>query len=296
MRMTTRRPVVVGVDGSPGSMNAVRWGLALAGQWDAPMRLLHAVDPQAALRATEGTERSEALAEVYAAAEEQLQAARVVAGETTGGREVPVTTRVVDDSAAAALIDESHGAEAVVLGTHGASGFSTLVAGATTMNVATHAHCPVVAVPTDPASAFDGHGIVVGVDGSPLSDQAVGFAFDAAAAAGEVLTAVIADLGPVRPTGSAAVAPTPASARLTDLEAVLSDSLAPWQAKYPMVRVDRKVVDEHPVRALADASDGARLLVVGSRGKGMVRSILLGSVSHGVLHLATSPVAVVHRG
>jgi nucleotide-binding universal stress UspA family protein len=58
------------------------------------------------------------------------------------------------------------------------------------------------------------------------------------------------------------------------------------------------VVHGHPVRALADASSGAELLVVGCHGRGAVRSILLGSVSHGVLHLATSPVAVVrgHAG
>ena len=67
--------------------------------------------------------------------------------------------------------------------------------------------------------------------------------------------------------------------------------MAGWQEKYPDVAVDQKVVYGHPVPALVAAASAARLLVVGSRGRG---SVVLGSVSHGVLHRATGPVAVVH--
>jgi nucleotide-binding universal stress UspA family protein len=77
-------------------------------------------------------------------------------------------------------------------------------------------------------------------------------------------------------------------------ELALAESLAGWSEKYPDVEVDRRVVLGQPVQTLVDAADGAQLLVVGSRGRGAVRSALLGSVSHGVAHLATCPVAVVH--
>jgi nucleotide-binding universal stress UspA family protein len=71
--------------------------------------------------------------------------------------------------------------------------------------------------------------------------------------------------------------------------------MAGWQEKYPDVSVDHRVVYGHPVPALVAAASEARLLVVGSRGRGPLRSIVLGSVSHGALHRATGPVAVVHR-
>jgi nucleotide-binding universal stress UspA family protein len=59
--------------------------------------------------------------------------------------------------------------------------------------------------------------------------------------------------------------------------------------------VHRRGVHGHPVRALVESGARCRLLVVGCRGHGTMRSILLGSVSHGVLHLATSPVSVVRE-
>lgn len=51
------------------------------------------------------------------------------------------------------------------------------MSGSTTMNVATHAHCTVVALPDGEADAFAGAGIVVGVDGSEISETAISYAF-----------------------------------------------------------------------------------------------------------------------
>jgi nucleotide-binding universal stress UspA family protein len=291
---STSRPVVIGVDGSTGSDNALQWGAQLAERHDAPIRLVHAYDPSIHDMRIGGGYDAGLLTEVYDADRDQLEAAALLTAEAHPG--LTVTTRLVDDSAAAALIDESHEAETVVMGTHGISAFSTLVAGSTAMNVATHARCPVVTVPSGVDQAFGGRGVVVGVDGSQLSDGAIGFAFREAAGTGASLTAVLAWMDALTADVVRAALPThddPAH-RMRAAHEQLLTWVEPWAEKYPDVLGHRRVVHEHPVRALASASDGAQLLVVGCRGRGAVRSMLLGSVSHGVLHLATCPVAVVH--
>jgi nucleotide-binding universal stress UspA family protein len=102
-------------------------------------------------------------------------------------------------------------------------------------------------------------------------------------------------MDPLAPSVAAAAFPTheDATRRLRQAHDQLLAWVEPWSHKYPDVVLHRRVAHEHPVRALAAASDGAQLLVVGCRGRGAARSMLLGSVSHGVLHLATSPVAGV---
>ena len=62
----------------------------------------------------------------------------------------------------------------------------------------------------------------------------------------------------------------------------------------PRIDVQTTLVHSHPAQALIDESDGAELIVVGSRGRGGFTGMLLGSVSQAVLHHAACPVAVVH--
>ena len=79
------------------------------------------------------------------------------------------------------------------------------------------------------------------------------------------------------------------------MQALLSENLAPWREQYPEVDVVRKTVLGNAGSALAEESVGAELLVVGSRGRGGFDGLLLGSVSHAVLHHAHCPVAVARR-
>ena len=133
--------------------------------------------------------------------------------------------------------------------------------------------------------------VVVGVDGSPVSERALAFAFDEAALRGAPLVAVHTWLDLVA---------DPVVGLLTDWAAVeaeeqvvLGERLAGWARKHPDVPVRRVVRRDGPTHALLTEAEGAQLVVVGSRGRGGFAGLLLGSVSHAVLHRSPCPVAVV---
>ncbi|MDF3048967.1 MAG: universal stress protein [Pseudonocardia sp.] len=133
--------------------------------------------------------------------------------------------------------------------------------------------------------------VVVGVDGSPTSEAAAAFAFEAASLRGVPRVAVHV---------SRDLSVDPRMAPLMDWDAVESDErevlaerLADWLEKYPDVPVRRLVVRDRPARTLVEESGRAQLVVVGSRGRGGFRGLLLGSVSQALLHHAHCPVAVV---
>jgi nucleotide-binding universal stress UspA family protein len=286
--------IVIGVDGSPGSRNAVRWGLALADRRHVAARLVRAFDASMHDVRIGGASEIGVVGDSFDAVRSQLdetyESARTLYPYRT------IIPELVDDSASSALIAASDGADTVVIGAHGVRGFSNLVAGSTTMNVSTHAHCTVVSLPNDETQAFGGAGIVVGVDGSEISETAIAYAFREAAETRQRLTAVHAWTDPLIPSalGTAIPALYDPAVYSRDQDILLAESLAGWAEKYPDVTATRRVAHEHPVHALAGAAGNSRLLVVGCRGRGALRSMLLGSVSHGVLHLATCPVAVVH--
>jgi nucleotide-binding universal stress UspA family protein len=80
---------------------------------------------------------------------------------------------------------------------------------------------------------------------------------------------------------------------VTEQKLVTSEAIAPWTEKFPDVDVRTHVIQGRPADVLVDASESAELVVVGSRGRGGFRGLLLGSVSRGVLHRAHCPVAVI---
>jgi nucleotide-binding universal stress UspA family protein len=95
-------------------------------------------------------------------------------------------------------------------------------------------------------------------------------------------------------------APAPASApdRLSPdqhsaARDLLVDALLPWAVAFPTVRIESAVVDGAAAWTMIRASQGAALVVVGSRGRGGFTGLLLGSVSQALLRHADCPVAVV---
>ncbi|MFV2039372.1 MAG: universal stress protein, partial [Acidimicrobiales bacterium] len=157
------RTIVVGVDGSPASLSALRWAEALA-YTDTTIRAVRSWAAPLTVASS-----SVSLAELEADATRQLDhaLAQVPAGS------LPRTTAIVRDiSAAAALLDESRDADLLVTGTRGLNKLERLLLGSVAVQCAQHASCPFIAVPQ--LSDLPGVRITVGYDNSDAAQAAQG--------------------------------------------------------------------------------------------------------------------------
>lgn len=133
--------------------------------------------------------------------------------------------------------------------------------------------------------------IVVGVDGSSSSREALRWAVRQAALTGSVVDAVIAWRDP---SGYAGYAWLIGDATYKDLAAkTLRETVDAVVTAGSGVTVRQHVVEGHPARILLDAAQGASLLVVGSRGHGGFIEMLLGSVSQHCVQHAPCPVVII---
>jgi nucleotide-binding universal stress UspA family protein len=285
------RSIVVGWDGSAESAAALGWALALAEDDGTPLRVVAALEPAARDLSPRADHSHQALRATIAA---ELLAVRDV--QSLAHPAVTITTLLVDDLPADALVRQSRDAAALVLGSRGSGGVVSRLAGSTTLAVGARVECPLVAVP-EPQDAHHpaAGGVVVGTDGSAASERAVAFAFGQAGRLHAPLTVVHAWHDPMTVSMLGASIPgahEPESHTRRQL-AELVDWLAPWSSRNPEVEVAARVVHGNPVRSLVDLSRHAQLLVVGCRGRGAVQRAMLGSVSQGVLHLGAVPIAVV---
>ena len=140
-----------------------------------------------------------------------------------------------------------------------------------------------------------GSRIVAGVDGSSSSVSALRWAIGQAEITGAAVDAVIAWHRPVA-TGGYGWAPTGMATSFNfkeNAEKVLAEAISAACGPGGSVPVRTCVVEGSPARVLLDASDGAELLVVGSRGHGGFAEALLGSVSQHCVHHARCPVVVI---
>ena len=285
------RPVVVGVDGSGSGYRAVEWAAAEAVRRGVALRLVSAFSWTTSDHPTRQSGRvAQYRDQLLEAARHRLSRAARIAEDT--GLGVATTQQVEIGAPIEVLGSEARRARLLVLGDRGLGGVAGLVLGSVAVALAARGACPVVIVRGETGNT-DGP-VVVGIDGSPVSEAALAFAFDAAAVRGVALVAVHA----WSPTAvDKALEPVMDWAAVADEEeAVLAERLSGWGQKYPQVTVRRSVVRDGAARALVDASRGAQLVVVGSRGRGEAAGLFLGSVSHGVLHAAHCPVAIVRPG
>jgi nucleotide-binding universal stress UspA family protein len=287
MTMLPDLPILAGVDGSESALAAARWAALEAQGLRAPLRLVTvfgwvpAPELEDPFRPSSGawdSLRDQAQQALDTAAAEARRAAPDVA----------LTTELLVGAAADLIVSGSAHARLLVVGHRGAGGFGTLVLGSVGSAAAAHAACPVVVVRGE-STPTDGP-VVVGVDGSRLSEAALAFAIDAAVRRGTSLVAVHAWQDAANPRVAALI---DWKAVAAEEAAVLAERLAGWQEKHPDLTIERRVVRDSPAHELTALSEEAQLVVVGSRGRGGFAGLLLGSVSQALLRHAACPVAVV---
>ncbi|MBF6353845.1 universal stress protein [Nocardia higoensis] len=290
-------PVVVGVDDSAASDLAVRWAAEVALARRRRLHLVHALDSAATRAIYAPCERliPSVTTELRAQGVEYLAAARQLAVETAPG--LTVDTEFVEGSPAEVLTDRSASAMCTVIGTGNAGVLGYL--GSTVSAVVAYGRGAVVVVraPGGELHVRRTGPVVVGIDGGGEHNQAaIGAAFAEAAERRATLIAVHcwSDLRFEQLTG---LPDTIDDQKIeTASRDLLAEQLAGWDEKYPQVRVARKAYLSGPRHHLIEWSKPAQLVVVGSRGRGGFRRLLLGSTSNALVQQAHCPVMVVHPG
>jgi nucleotide-binding universal stress UspA family protein len=281
--------VVVGVDGSACARQAAWWAAAEAARRHGALHLIHAYTLPPAGYSNYNPYPANLLSQLREDGDDLLT-------ETAVGlrRDYPrlvISTQQIHGDAATALRRASANAVLTVVGASGRHRV-TLTAGSVAAHIAATNPVPVAVIRRgDQHSAGP---VVIGIDGSPASEAAIAFAFDAAALRGAPLIAVHcwtdpALDGPI-PARSAGIVDPPPIANAERI--LLAERLAGWAEKYPDVPVQQVLIHDRPAPALVNYARKAQLIVVGTRGHGMLANMLLGSTSSALINHADCPVVI----
>ena len=278
--MTSQKPIAVGTNDSAQSQAAVLWAARRAHRAGLPLVVLHVVDDRWV------AEPYPWFGTLQQAGEELLKTA---VGRLEGAVPITPATELLTGSVGGSLAKYSKKTSMMVIGS-GSGHFGGSLADRA-LQVATAAKVPVAVVGTQDLEGRSG--VVVGVDGSPESTQAVAFAAAEADREGDELTVVYAVSVP-DPIVDAGMTPATLADLIVDEDrVVLSETVAGLKEDYPDLTVHQRLeTDRGPVDALVSTAAGARLLVVGSRGRGAFKRLLLGSTAHGVLKHLPCPTII----
>jgi nucleotide-binding universal stress UspA family protein len=279
-------PTVVGIDGSPGSEEALQWAVKDARARRRPLRIVTTYtwglrnrwEWQYDLHPPELKHARRAADVLIGATLEEVR---------SENPDLSVEGAAIEAPAIEGLLRECAGAATLVLGSRRLGALRATILGSVGNAVAARATCPVVVVRGGSGDHAESAEIVVGIDGSDASDAVIDFAFDFAHDHARPVRAVLGwwPIVGVLPRDERPVT-GPATRWLAEI-------LTGWRAKYPDVVVHTEVREAHPVALLVERSREQALIVVGSRGHRATAGTLLGSVSQAVLHHAECPVAVV---
>ncbi|MFD4368184.1 universal stress protein [Rhodococcus sp. NPDC058521] len=295
--MTTapiRHGIVAGIDGSDNAVDAARWAVSAAARFGEPVYLTHVVRGHKDLEALGDGEVP--TRDTYPDSHALLDAAEHAVRD--GQSDLVIERRIRPGPPAKALVDLSRTARMLVLGPAETTEMQSVFVGSNVVRVANHAKCPVVVWrgPVIPAGT-DERPIVVGVDGSDLSNLAVSHAFEFASFFDAPLVAVHTW------SEHSSLGGYSEARRFTDWapheeheNVVLAEALAGWCEKYPDVSVTRSVQRGGPMKVLLEHSAEARMVVVGSHGRNPFMASVVGSTSQALIHRAWCPILICREG
>ena len=290
--------IVVGYDGSPGARLALDWAVETAERDDRRLTLLHCVS--LTMTPTFGAYDPAVHAHAYDEMARGILAEAVDIAAKTLPRD-DIEPLSVIGSAASELTDISAKADLVVTGSRGHGAIAGGLLGSTSYAVTAHARCPSVVV-RGPAVIHAGpsHPVVVAYDDSKHAQAALDLAIPVACAAEEPLHVVSVDnvggLEAWPETDTILGREDVAEAVHAHLKATLRSVADETRRAHPGLELHTNIVGGPVGEAIAGYAQDVRagLIVMGSRGHGGFAGMLLGSVSHRVIHDAACPVMVVH--
>lgn len=279
------KPIAVATNDSPQSQAAVQWAAGRAAKAGLPLTLLYVVDDRWLADPIPWT------GELLEEGQRLLETAAARVRDTLP---VEVTTEVLEGGFGGSLRKYSTRVSMLVVG----SGAPHLGGSLTdrALQVAAAAKCPVAVVGVHDTEGRQG--IVVGVDGSEEATQAVAFAAAEADREGQELTVVYAAWKPDKWVDSGALTESLSQRIEEEEQIVLAETVSGLSEDYPDLVVHRILDTElDPAAALVRAAADANMLVVGSRGRGGFKRLLLGSTAHAVLTHLPCPTVItpIHR-
>jgi nucleotide-binding universal stress UspA family protein len=284
--------IVVGVDGSEHARRALLWAHHEAGLRGDELTAVLACGLFDQLHVGGGS----SFDPDYGPADAAAALDATIADTVGAAAAAEIRTEAVCDLPARALLDAALDADLLVVGPRGRGELRELMLGSVTQACLHHARCPVAVVRTsDQQAAPRAEGadqrVVVGVDGSDDSARALRWALVDARLRGAVAAVVHAWHPPYSLSFAAAAVDFPAfedaATRLLDR---VVDAVEP---EFRDVPIERVLVSGSATDALLGAAQDADVVVVGGRGVGGFRGLLLGSVSQQLAHHAPCPVVVV---
>jgi len=288
MTKDSGRPVVVGVDGGPGSEGALRYAVREAQRTGTTLRAVHVIPSYVPV-----SPMMPALAdEIARAGEEILDHARLRLAELAPS--LDVETRSLTGPRISGLVDAARNARVLVIGRETRNALERLMGAGTTAAVAAHATVPVVVVPQEwtPPDDRDARPVVVGLKSQAQADELLRAGFEAASARRAPLLVVHTWKLPDEYLDRIEVR-SHLDEWLARGEEMAEKVLQPWRHEYPDVPVTVRVVHDEPAHALLEAAEDAALLVVLRRASVPVLGRHLGGTARAVIRRAPCPVQVV---